>query len=69
MDKIFSFPKMAVNFFKEAYSELKKVTWLSRKDVIRATIGVAFVVMIVAIYVSSMDWLFSKFVRAIIGGR
>lgn len=67
MEKILSLPKKAVDFFREAYSELQKVTWLPKKDVIRATIAVSFIVMIVAIYVSSMDWLFSKLVRAIIG--
>ena len=69
MEKISLWPKIAVDFFREAYSELQKVNWLSRKDVVRATIGVAFVVLIVAIYVSSMDWILSKLVRSIIGGR
>ena len=69
MEKISLWPKIAVDFFREAYSELQKVNWLSRKDVVRATIGVAFVVLIVAIYVSSMDWVLSKLVRSIIGGR
>jgi len=69
MEKISLWPKMAIDFFREAYSELKKVNWLSKKDVVRATIGVIFIVLIVAIYVSSMDWILSKLVRAIIGGR
>ena len=36
---------------KEAYAELKKVTWLSRKEVIASTVVVIIIVIVVAIYV------------------
>ncbi|PIS47797.1 MAG: preprotein translocase subunit SecE [Elusimicrobia bacterium CG08_land_8_20_14_0_20_51_18] len=69
MNKILAFPKDSINFTKEAYSELQKVNWLARKDVVKATIGVAFVIMIVAIYISLVDLALSKIVKALIGGR
>lgn len=59
----------AINFLKEAYGELLKVTWLSRKDVVRSTVAVAIIVMLVAIYVSAVDFGLSVFLGAILGGR
>lgn len=62
MDKIKS-------FLKEVYEELTKVTWLARKDVVRSTVAVSFVVVLVAIYVSLIDMGLNVFIRSIIGGR
>jgi preprotein translocase subunit SecE len=55
------------SFFKEAYSELKKVTWLSRQDVTRATLGVIVVVIIFAIYVGMIDFLISRLFGLFLG--
>ena len=57
------------SFLKEVYEELTKVTWLGKKDVIRSTIAVGFVVILVAIYVSVVDLGLNAMVRAILGGR
>lgn len=62
MDKI-------TRFFKEVYEELVKVTWLGRADVVRSTIAVSFVVILVAIYVSVVDFGLNAMLRAILGGR
>ena len=62
MNKIFS-------FLREVYIELTKVTWLNRKDVMRSTVAVSFVVILVAIYISLVDAGLSIFVRAVLGGR
>lgn len=69
MDKIINLPKNLLEFFKEAYAELKKVTWLSRQDVIRATAGVFVVVIFFALYVGLLDFLISKLVSLFIGAR
>ena len=45
----------AINFFKEAYSELQKSTWLNRKEVTQYTIVVFIVCFVVAIYVVAID--------------
>ena len=45
----------AINFFKEAYSELQKSTWLSRKEVVQYTIVVFVVCLVVAVYVVAID--------------
>lgn len=62
MDKITS-------FLKEVYEELTKVTWLARKDVIRSTVAVSFVVILVAIYVSLVDFGLNTALKAVLGGR
>ncbi len=58
-----------IGFLKEVYGELTKVTWLARKDVVRSTIAVSFVVVLVAIYVSVLDMGLNIFIKSIIGGR
>jgi len=57
------------SFLKEVYEELTKVTWLGRKDVIRSTVAVSFVVILVAIYVSIVDFGLNTALKAILGGR
>ena len=62
MDKVQS-------FIKEAYQELTKCAWLPRKDVVRSTFAVSVVVLIVAIYVSLVDFGLSIVLGGILGGR
>ncbi len=69
MDKIINLPKNLIEFFKESYAELKKVTWLSRQDVIRASVGVFVVVIFFAIYVGLLDFIISRIVSFFVGAR
>ena len=56
-----------VKFVNEAYIELKKSTWLSRQQAVGST-GVVFVlVMLVAAYISSVDFILSIMMRALLG--
>ena len=50
----------AVRFFKEAYNELTKVTWLSKKEAIASTIVVIILVIIVAVFVGFTDFLLAR---------
>jgi len=52
--------RSAVQFVKEAYAELKKVTWLGRKEVIASTIVIIILVCIIAAYVGVVDAILSK---------
>lgn len=61
--------KKAMNFLKEAGAELKKSTWLSRKDVIQSTILVSVVVALVAAYVGLIDFGLTRALGLIVGGR
>ncbi|AKL98179.1 preprotein translocase subunit SecE [Endomicrobium proavitum] len=44
-----------VQFFKDAYRELAKVTWLGKKEVVATTILVVIFVLIMAAFVSVVD--------------
>ncbi len=49
-----------IEFFKEAYEELKKVTWLSRKQMIASTWLVILLVIVFALYVGVVDFIIAK---------
>ena len=49
----------AIQFFKDAYFELTKVTWLSRKEVVSTTIVVVVFVIIMSIFVGFVDMILS----------
>ncbi len=48
------------NFFKEVKSELTKVTWLSRQQTLRLTAIVLAVSVVVASFISVLDYIFTK---------
>ena len=66
MTKFFNFLNRIPNFLKEVFLELKKVNWLSRREVLRYTLIVVGVSLAVAIFLGGFDFLFttllSKFV-------
>ena len=59
----------AISFLKQSVAELKKSTWLTRKEVVQSTILVAVVVALVAAYVSIIDFGLTKVLGLIVGGR
>jgi preprotein translocase SecE subunit len=60
---------IATQFLKEAYSELKQSTWLTREQAVDSTKAVAILVAIMALYVAGVDYVLSILVRAVLGGR
>ncbi|MFH1282224.1 MAG: preprotein translocase subunit SecE [bacterium] len=50
----------AIQFVKEAYFELKKVTWLGKKEMIASTVVVILLVLIIAFYVGIIDLILMK---------
>ncbi|MBI4051593.1 MAG: preprotein translocase subunit SecE [Elusimicrobia bacterium] len=61
-------PSDISQFFREAYAELKKATWLSRKEVIGSTVVIVLLVMVMALYISGVDFVLSIFLGSILGG-
>jgi len=59
----------ATQFLKEAYSELKQSTWLTRDQAVDSTKAVAILVAFMALYVAGVDYVLSILVRAVLGGR
>ena len=53
-------------FFKEAYSELQKVTWLSRQEVVSSTLVIIVLVTIISIFIAFIDFIFIKLIGWII---
>ena len=60
------FFKNAVQFFKEAYYELTKVTWLGRKEAVGTTIVVIIFVAIMSVFVSFVDFVLGVILRVIL---
>ena len=57
----------ATQFLKEAYSELKQSTWLTRQQAIDSTKAVVILVSIMALYVAGVDYVLSILVRSVLG--
>ncbi len=57
-----------IRFFKDVIGEVKKVTWPTRKELIKTTFTVIAFILIFALVVGLMDWglgtLFQNFLMA-----
>ena len=51
-------------FFREVWVEMKKVSWLSRKEVLRYTMIVLAVTISVAAFLGGLDYIFSTIIRS-----
>jgi len=58
-----------INFVKESYIELKKVTWLNKKEVIASTLVVVILIVIMSIYIGIIDFILAKIVSLFLRGR
>ena len=61
-----SLPGRIARSFREMFGELKKVTWPSRKDLIRQSTVVIVFVLILTVVVGLMDYVLSNLLRLII---
>jgi len=50
------------NYFKDAWSELKKVTWPSRKELISSTITVLAVVVLFGVFLGVIDLILTTII-------
>ncbi len=67
MEKIKLIMNKAVQFISQAKSELKKVTWPTRKQTLASTGVVIVIVVIIALYLGIIDLILSKLVKFILG--
>ena len=58
---------VAKQFLREVKTELKKVTWPSRKDALSGTAVVLIAVFIIAFFLGIVDWGLSNLVRQFLG--
>ena len=59
----------ATQFLKESYYELKKSSWLSRKEAADSTRAVILLVAIMSLYVAGIDFVLSIVLGSILGSR
>ncbi len=57
----------AINFVKEAYYELRKSSWLTRKEAFDSTRAVIIIVALISLYVAGIDFVLSITLGAILG--
>lgn len=51
-----------VQFGREVRSELRKVSWPNRTEVINYSLVVLFTVIVLTLFIGAIDWVFSTFV-------
>ena len=61
-----NFIKKALQFFRDAYYELTKVTWLGRKEAVATTVVVIIFIIIMSIYVSLVDMFLGGILKRIL---
>ena len=62
--------EIAKQFIREVKTELKKVTWPSRREATRLTIMVIVVCTVVGIFLGAMDYGFAELVaKVFLGGK
>jgi preprotein translocase subunit SecE len=59
--------RQGTEFVQEAWQELKKVHWPSRKETYMATMVVIVVVLLISVYLAMVDFVLTKAVEAVIG--
>ncbi len=55
-----------VEFFKEAWQELKKVHWPTRKETYAATSVVLIAVLIIALFLALVDFGLTRAIQALV---
>jgi len=55
-------------FFQETLGELRKVSWPTRQEAIRLTQIVLIVIIIMALLLGGLDWIYARFFGLILGG-
>ncbi|HUC94668.1 MAG TPA: preprotein translocase subunit SecE [Candidatus Saccharimonadales bacterium] len=58
--------KSVITFFSEVRSELTKVTWPKRNEVVRLTFIVFAVSGIIGAYVGGLDYVFTKVLASVL---
>ncbi len=56
----------AIQFLKEVYFELRKVSWLSRKEMLASTLVVVILVILVGFFVGLIDFLLARILDIIL---
>jgi preprotein translocase subunit SecE len=66
IEKVQDGVRRLTEFFREAWQELRKVHWPSRKETYAATLVVIIVVVLVSIYLALVDLALTKAIQTIV---
>ncbi len=58
----------AIQFVREAYFELKKSSWLTRREATDSTRVVVLLVVVLSLYIAGVDFLLHMIMGSILGG-
>ena len=58
--------KNSIKFVQESYEELKKCTWLTKKQMVASTWAVMLIVFFVGVFIFLVDRLLTVFIRMVI---
>jgi preprotein translocase subunit SecE len=61
-----NFLRKSIQFLREVKTELKKVTWPSRKQAMGSTLVVIILVMIISLFLGAVDFSLSSLVRIVL---
>jgi len=64
--KIMNIIEKIKHFLKEVYVELKRVSWLTRKDAIQYTMVVLVITIVVAAFLGGLDYFFTELLKMFI---
>jgi preprotein translocase subunit SecE len=53
-------------FFKEVLVEMKRVSWLSQKDIVRYTFIVLGITIAVAAFLGGLDYIFTSIIKSFV---
>lgn len=59
--------KRIIEYFKGVITELKKVSWPTRKEAVRFTIVVVSLSLVFAVFIGALDTLFTYLIQKILG--
>ncbi len=60
-----NFFKRFVNFLREAKTELSKVSWSTRQEVIGASTVVIIITIIMAVFIGTVDLVLTRFLAVV----
>jgi preprotein translocase subunit SecE len=64
---ILRYVNVAMQFLRESRSELKKVKWPTRKELLASTAMVIFLVLVISLFLGLIDFGLIKIIRNIVG--
>lgn len=62
-----SYATRLLQFFQESYAELKKASWLPRREAVDSTRAIILLVALISLYVAGIDFILSIFLGAVLG--